>query len=88
MAINNWVSKETEGEVTFAGLFIRYLTWIWNMQISYPDTAIFLGDDDVKNNPAIVGMHGFSACKRLAFSTGMTFGDVYSPMCFDPLAVA
>ena len=46
---NNWVSKETEGGVTFAGSFVRVLTWIWNMQISYPNTAILLGDDDVKN---------------------------------------
>ena len=79
-SINNWVSKETEGGVTFAGSFVRFLTWIWNMRISYPNTAILLGDDDVtnafrliKNNPAVVGMHGFTACKQLTFCTGMTF---------------
>ena len=27
-SINNWVSKDTEGGVTLAGLFIQYLTWI------------------------------------------------------------
>ena len=65
------------------------------MQITYPDAAIFLGNDDVKNafyliknNPVVVGMYGFSACKRLAFCTGMSFRDVYPPMSFDPLAVA
>ena len=64
------------------------------MQTSYTNTVILLGDDNmknvfclVKNNPTVVGMHGFVAFKRLAFCTGITFGDVYSSMNFIPLAV-
>lgn len=63
-SINNQVSKQTDGGVTFAGSFVQYLTWIWNMRISYPNSVILLGDNDVKyafclvkNNPAVVGMH-------------------------------
>ena len=58
-----------------------------------PSFSHLLADNDVKNafrleknNPAVVGMHEFVACKHLAFCTGMTFGDLYSPMNFDPLA--
>jgi hypothetical protein len=93
--INDWVTKDTEGGVTFPGSFVRFLTWIWNMRISYPNTVIPLGDDDVKNafrliknNPAIVAMHGFTGCGYLGFCTGQTFGDSYSPANFDHAAVA
>lgn len=94
-AINDWVDKSTEGEVYFSGSFIRLITSIWNMRITYPDQPIYIGDDDVKNafrliknNPAVVGMHGFVGHGLLGLSTGMTFGDNYSPQNFEPIAVA
>ena len=40
-SINNWVSKDTEGGVTFAGSFVQYLTWIWNLRISYPHSVTY-----------------------------------------------
>ena len=94
-AINDWVDKTTEGQVYFPGSFTRLLSSIWNMRITYPNEPIFIGDDDVKNafrliknNPAVVGMHGFVGHGLLGFSTGMTFGDNYSPQNFEPIAVA
>ena len=50
------------------------------MRISYIDTVILLGNDDVKNafrlmknNPAVVAMQDFLACEQLVFCKGMTF---------------
>ena len=64
------------------------------MRITYPNEPIFIGDDDVKNafrliknNPAVVGMYGFVGHGLLGFSTGMTFGDNYSPQNFEPIAM-
>ena len=95
MAINDWIDKTTKGQVYFPGSFIQILTSIWNMRITYPNEPIYIGEDDVKNafrliktNPAVVGMHGFVGCNLLAFATGMTFGDCYSPQNFEPIAVA
>jgi hypothetical protein len=93
--INDWVNTITEGDVTFPGSFKRFLAWIWNLRITYPDLPIFLGDDDVKNafrliksNPAVVSMHGFTGAGLLGLCTGMTFGDNYSPANFDHASVA
>ena len=36
----------------------------------------------------MVGMHGFVGHGLLRFSTGMTFGDNYSPQNFELIAVA
>ena len=65
------------------------------MRITYPNEPIFIGDDDVKNafrliknNPAVVGMYCFVGHGLMGFSTGMTFGDNYSPQNFEPIAMA
>ena len=94
-AINDWTSKLTEPEVQFPGSFLRLLIWIWNLRISYPHLAIFLGDNDVtnafrliKNNPGVVAMCGYRACGLLGFATGQTFGNCYSPANFEPAAIA
>ena len=48
-AINDWIDKETEGEVFFPGSLLRFLIWIWNLRILYPTEAIYLCDDDITN---------------------------------------
>ena len=94
-AINDWVDKSTEGQVYFSGSFIRLIISIWNLRITYPNQLIYIGDDYVKNafrliktNPAVVGMHWYVGHSLLRFSTGMTFGDSYSPQNFEPVGVA
>ena len=94
-AINEWVDKTTEAQVYFSGSLIRLITSIWNMSIIYPDQPIYIGDDDVKNafrliknNPAVVGMHGFIGHGLLGLSTGMTFGDNYSPQNIEYIVVS
>ena len=95
MAVNDWTSKDDEGDVTFPGSFTRFCQWIWNLRITYPNEPIYLGDDDVRNafrlfkyNPAGVAMNGYRACGVLAFATGCTFGGETSPAIWDTGAQA
>ena len=90
MAINDWTTKLTEPPVYFAGSFLRFLIWVYNLRITYPNRRILLGDDDmtnafrfIKNNPSIVAMCGFMANGLLGFSTGQCFGACFSPPNFD-----
>ena len=94
-AINDWTSKLTEPELEFPGSLLRFLVWMYNLRITYPNRAIYLGDNDVtnafklvKNNPGIVPMCGFRASGLLGFATGQTFGNCYSPANFEPAAIA
>jgi len=71
------------------------LWWIWNLRITYPNTAILLGDNDItgafrliKYNPWVVSMHGFVVDDFLGLATGQTFGDTASPSNFEVAAIA
>ena len=90
MSINDWTNKKNEPPVYFAGSFVRFCQWIYNLRISYPKRRILLGDDDmtnafrfIKNNPSTVAMNGFMANGHLGFSTGQCFGACFSPPNFD-----
>jgi hypothetical protein len=37
MSINDWTTKLTEPPVYFAGSFLRFLIWVYNLRISYPN---------------------------------------------------
>ena len=94
-AINDWIDKATEGEVYFPGSFIRFLIWVYNMRISYPNMPIYLCDDDITNafclikiNPDLVSMHAYVGCGKLALCTGNTFGNTNCPANFDQPATA
>ena len=94
-AFNDWVDKVTEGECHFPGAFKQFLTWVWNLRITYPELAIYFCDDDIKNafclikhNPAVVSFNAFRALGLLGFCTGQTFGGNYTPQNFDPAAEA
>ena len=93
MAINNFTSKHSEPEIVFPLAWIRYLTWLWNLRITYPWLELYLGDDDVsgafrqvKYNPNLVAMHAFLVFGVLFMSTGQTFGDCTSPANWEPVA--
>jgi hypothetical protein len=89
MSINDWTTKLTEPTVYFAGSFLRFLIWVYNLRISYPGRRILLGNDDmtnafqfIKNSPSVVAMCGFMANGHLGFSTGQYFGACFSPPNF------
>ena len=63
---NQWTSASDEPPIWYGSAFVRHLTRIWNLRISYPHTEIYLWDDDVagafrlvKYNPYIAA--AFSA---------------------------
>jgi hypothetical protein len=93
MAINDFTSKLSEPEIVFPLAWIKYLTWLWNLRITYPWVELYLGDDDVsgafrqiKYNPNLVAMHAFLVFGILFMSTGQTFGDCTSPANWEPVA--
>jgi hypothetical protein len=73
----------------------RYLTWIYNLWITYPDLEIYLFDDDVtaafwqpKYHPNVISGKAYQIGKYLFISTGLTFGDCSSPPTWEPFAAA
>ena len=92
-AINDMTSKHTEPEIHFPKTWILFLTWIWNLRITYPRLEIYLCDDDVsgafrhvKYNPNVVALHAFLLFGALFFFMGQTFGDTTSPANWEPVA--
>jgi hypothetical protein len=93
MAINDFTNKRTEPKIVFPKAWVFYLTWLWNLRITYPREELYLGDDDVsgafrqvKYNPNLVAMHAFLVFGVLFMSTGQTFGDCTSPANWEPVA--
>jgi hypothetical protein len=93
IAINGFTSKLSEPEIVFPLAWIKYVTWLWNLQITYPWVELYLGDDDVsgafrqiKYNPNLAAMHAFLVFGILFMSTGQTFGDCASQANWEPVA--
>lgn len=95
-AINDWVNiHKTEPPMTFMKSLIKFLRYLYNLRITYPNEEIYIGDDDVagafrllKHHPDVVGMMSFLAHGRLWCYSGGSFGTNYTPPNFDPLARA
>ena len=94
-AINDWCDKTKEPPLYFADSFSNFLTWLWNLRISYPTSEIYPAEDDIagafrhsKYHPNLVSMHTFKQSGLVGTSTGSTFGDEPSPANFEPLANA
>ena len=95
LAINDMLDPASEPPIHFQHSFKIFLTWIWNLRISYPHREIYLGDDDVsgafrrvKLNPNLVAMHSCMLFGYLFFMTGQTFGGNTSPANWEPVAMA
>ena len=93
MSINDHTNLDNEPEIIFALSFVVFLTWVWNLRITYPDIEIYLGDDDVsgafcriKYNPNLVALHACILLGLLFFMTGQTFGDRASPANWETIA--
>lgn len=93
--INDWHTNLTEPTLIFPQSFMRHLTWILNLRISYPHLELFNGDDDVssafrwvKYHPNLVAMHSFLVENNLLMATAQTFGDRACPPNWEALAIA
>ena len=93
MAINDWTTKDMEPALTFATAELMFMSWVYNLRITYPDKEINLADDDVsgafrqaKYAPALVALHTSIQCGFGVLNTGATFGDNTPPSNFEPIA--
>ena len=63
-AINDWTTKDTEPPLTFAGAEMGFMIWLYNLRVSYPQSEIYIADDDIsgafrlcKCHPNLMSMH-------------------------------
>lgn len=92
-AINDWTNKENEPPIHCVATEVLFMSWLWNLRISYPTLAIYIGDDDISGafrwlryHPNLVGLHTSVQGGFAVFNTGGTFGDNTSPSNWDILA--
>jgi len=92
---NQWTSASDEPPIWYGSAFLRHLTRIWNLRISYPKTEIYLWDDDVagafrliKYNPYIASAFSAIVHDILCIPTGQIFGGNTSAQNFEGLAIA
>jgi len=95
MCPNQWTSASDEPPIWYGSAFIRHLTRIWNLRISYPTVEIYLWDDDVagafrliKYNPYIASAFSAVIHNTLCIPTGQIFGGNTSAQNFEGLAIA
>ena len=84
--INMMLNRDYEPEVVYGDIFMRHLTQIWNLRISYPNEELYLFDDNVKGvfrhskyYPYVAGSFAFSISSYLMIPLGQTFGCVDIP---------
>ena len=94
-AINDRTSKDNEPRLTFASAELGFMTWLYNLRITYPDVEIYIADDDVsgafrlmKYHPNLMALHTSIQAGYAVVNTGGTFGDNTSPSNFDPIGLA
>jgi hypothetical protein len=92
---NHLINMDNEPEIIFGGAWKKYLTWIYNLRIAYPDLEIYLFDDDVttafrqpKYHPNVISGKAYRIGKYLFIPTGLTFGDCSSVPSWEPFAEA
>jgi hypothetical protein len=92
---NHMIDMNDEPEIIFGGAWKKYLTWIYNLRVAYPNLEIYLFDDDVtaafrqpKYHPNVISGKAYKIGKYLFIPTGLTFGDCSSPPSWEPFAIA
>ena len=92
-AINDWTSKHTELPLFFGSSFGKFLAFLYNLRITYPDDELYCGNDDMsgsfhhqKYHPNVVAMHSYRVDRSVAVATGTPFGDGPNPPNFEPVA--
>ena len=84
--VNMMLNRDDKPEVVYGDAFMRYITQIWNLRISYPNEELYLFDDGVKGAlrhlkyyPDVAGGFAFSISNYLMIPIGQTFGSIDSP---------
>jgi hypothetical protein len=75
------------------GSWIKYLTAVYNLRITYPREEIYIFNDDAaaalrqcKYHPNVLSAKACIIDSYLFIPTAQTFGDKSSPLSFEPMA--
>jgi hypothetical protein len=89
---NPFIDLDDEPDIVFGQAWQRFLIAIYNLRITFPDSEIYLFDDDVasafrqlKYHPNIISAKGILIDTYLFIATGLTFGDSSSPPSFETI---
>jgi hypothetical protein len=93
--MNEATPIEHETPVMFGIVYMTFITWIWNMRISYPDEDILLAFMDISSCfrfPRIfadlAGAFGFVIGDLFFAANAMVFGSIASASSWEPFRVA
>ena len=91
IVMNDITPTSSEPEITFGSVYMEFVTWIWNMRISYPSEDIFLAFIDISSCfrwprifPCLVGAFGFIIGPLFYAANAMVFGSVASASSWEP----
>lgn len=94
ISVNMLQDSELETETIYGKTFLKHLTRIWNLRITYPSKEILLWDDDVsgafrqpKLHPDVSALFSFNLINYLFIPVGQTFGSNTSPHNYEPFAL-
>ena len=84
--VNMMVNGKDEPEVVYGNVFLRHITRIYNLRISFPHEELSLFDDDVKetfrhskDHPDVTEDFSFVIVTYFIVPVGHTFGSLVSP---------
>lgn len=85
-SFNVYIDLFDEPNIVFGEAWLKFLTTIYNLCITFPNLKIYLFDDDVasafhqlKYHPNVLSAKGFIVGKYLFLPSGLAFGDASSP---------
>ena len=91
ITMNEMTSIQREAPITFGGIYILLIIWIWNLRISFPNEDILLAFVDIsacfrfpRVFPDLVGAFGFVIGPWFFAANAMVFGSVASPSSWEP----
>jgi hypothetical protein len=81
---NHLINMDDEPEIIFGGAWTKYLTWIFNLRIAYPDLEIYLFDDNMtaafrqpKNHPNVISGKAYQIKKLSLLDLPLGIAPVY-----------
>lgn len=91
--INQFTNLANEPAIHFQDTWINFLTWLWNLRISYPDRDILTWADDIaaafkqcKMNPEIIQGFMYRIGTYACVSIANNFGTRFAPSQFESIA--
>jgi hypothetical protein len=92
ITMNEASTTRNEAPITFGLVYITFLTWIWNLRITFPEQDILLAYIDISScfrYPRIfadlVGAFGFVVGPWYFAANAMVFGSITSASSWEPL---